>query len=162
MEQKIKELGTYCFEHDISLEDLKVIRKELQTKQLRKEFVNNEHIQNFLNLKDKCTITGNLKIDLYLNTLKKGNKHVTIHESEFLILQLLMANPHKTIKDEEILSLLKTYGYDIELKSLVVYVSRISHKIGKNTKQEKYIKRHWKQGYYWNAKVLIQGESDFS
>lgn len=61
MEQKIKELGTYCFEHDISLEDLKVIRKELQTKQLRKEFVNNEHIQNFLNLKDKCTITGNLK-----------------------------------------------------------------------------------------------------
>lgn len=159
MEQKIKELGTYCVEHDISLEDLKQIRKELQTEKLKSESLNNEHFQKFLDLKNKQIVSGNLKIDLFLNSVRKGNRLLSIHESELLILQLLMANSHKTIKDEEILRLLETYGYDIGLKSMIVYVSRISHKIGKTSKQESYIKRHWKHGYYWNVRVTIQEES---
>lgn len=35
MEQRIKELGAYCVEHDISLDDLKQIRKELRTEKLK-------------------------------------------------------------------------------------------------------------------------------
>ena len=159
MEQKIKESGTYCVEHDISLEDLKQIRKELQTEKLKSESLKNEHFQRFLDLKDKQIVSGNLTVDFFMSSVKKGNRLLLIHESELLILQLLMANPHKILKDKEILNVLEAYGYSIGLKSLIVYVSRISHKIGKTTKQESYIKRHWKQGYYWSVKVSVQEES---
>lgn len=151
MEEKIIELGTYCVEHDISLEDLKQIRKELQDEKLKSDALHNEHFQKFLDVKNKQLISGNLKIDFFQNQVKKGNKLISIHESELLILQMMMANSRKTIKDEEILELLKNYGYDIGFKSMIVYISRITHKIGGN-----YIKRHWKQGYYWNIKVTIQ------
>lgn len=159
MEQRIKELGAYCVEHDISLDDLKQIRKELRTEKLKNESLNNEHFKRFLSLKNKQIVSGNLTIDFFMSSVKKRSRLLSIHESELLILQLLMANPHKTLKDKEILNILEAYGYSIGLKSLIVYVSRISHKIGKTTKQESYIKRHWKQGYYWNAKVSVQEES---
>lgn len=104
MKQRIKELGAYCVEHDISLDDLKQIRKELRTEKLKNESLNNEHFKRFLSLKNKQIVSGNLTIDFFMSSVKKRSRLLSIHESELLILQLLMANPHKTLKDKEILN----------------------------------------------------------
>ena len=60
MKQRIKELGAYCVEHDISLDDLKQIRKELRTEKLKNESLNNEHFKRFLSLKNTLSSTKKL------------------------------------------------------------------------------------------------------
>ena len=79
-----------------------------------------------------------------------------MHEHELLILQLLMSNARETIKDEEILDLLEQHDHKIAKESMVVYMSRLSHRIGKTMQEEEYIKRHWKKGYYWNQKINVR------
>ena len=128
-EEKIVELGKYCLEHGIDLEDLK---------------------------KNKKVSSGEIRIDFEEQVMHKGKQILVMHEHELLILQLLMSNARETIKDEEILDLLEQHDHKITKESMVVYMSRLSHRIGKTMQEEEYIKRHWKKGYYWNQKINVR------
>ena len=67
MKQRIKELGAYCVEHDISLDDLKQIRKELRTEKLKNESLNNEHFKRFLSLKNKLPFIKSSAISIFFS-----------------------------------------------------------------------------------------------
>lgn len=146
-------LGKYCVDHNITKEDIQEISKEVSKRKIKKMEDADCHFQKFLQFEEAKIHTGDLKIDFHAGTLKKGNEVRNIHEQELLILQLLVSNPKETIRDEEILHVLKEYKYFVSHKSLVVYLSRLSHIVGKTPIEEDYIKRHWKKGYYWNYRI---------
>lgn len=148
-EEKIVELGKYCLEHGIDLEDLKKIFS-------KKETTDNIHYQRFHNLAHKKVSSGEIRIDFEEQVMHKGKQILVMHEHELLILQLLMSNVRETIKDKEILDLLEQHDHKITKESMVVYMFRLSHRIGKTMQEEEYIKRHWKKGYYWNQKINVR------
>lgn len=147
--EKIMELGKYCLEHGIDLEDLKKFDS-------KKDSMGNLHYLRFNNFVHKKVSSGDLRIDFEQQIMHKGKKILVMHEHELLILQLLISNARETIKDEEILDLLEQHDHKITKESMVVYMSRLSHRIGTTVQEEDYIKRHWKKGYYWNQKVNIR------
>ncbi|WP_317395696.1 winged helix-turn-helix domain-containing protein [Faecalicoccus pleomorphus] len=146
----MSEIDKFCKEKDITLEDLKLLSKELPKVRARHLDLKQKHLSNFKDSMTGIIKSGDILIDFSNEYLFKEKRRIMIHPYELLILRLLISNPHETIEDEEIMSLLQKYGHEVGYRSMVVYMSRLSKKVGLSPVGTKYVKRVWQEGYCWN------------
>lgn len=94
--------------------------------------------------------------DFIINTLGRkieiGDKEISLTGKEFDLFFVLVSNPGKVFKREELLELVWGYSYFGDLRTVDVHIRRIREKIERDSSETKYIKTKWGVGYYYNKK----------
>lgn len=96
--------------------------------------------------------------DFTINTLgrkvKRGEKDINLTGKEFDLFFVLISNPGKIFKREELLELVWGYSYFGDLRTVDVHIRRIREKIERDSSNAKYIMTKWGVGYYYNKKNI--------
>lgn len=94
--------------------------------------------------------------DFTINTLGRkvniGDRDINLTGKEFDLFFVLISNPGKVFKREELLELVWGYSYFGDLRTVDVHIRRIREKIEKDSSDAKYIMTKWGVGYYYNKK----------
>ena len=146
----MNELEQFIKQHELTLEDLKWIMNELPQWRFRQLDTKKKHIQSYKDNLRSVLKSGDIKIDFEKNYVFKRNQRILIHDHELYLLGLLVSNPYETIRDEELMDILKKQGHDVGYRSMVVYISRVSQAVGRTPLNSRYIKRVRNKGYCWN------------
>lgn len=111
---------------------------------LRRTNANNNTINNQVVKLDDFTInTLGRKISI-------GDRDVNLTGKEFDLFFVLISNPGKVFKREELLELVWGYSYFGDLRTVDVHIRRIREKIEQDSSDLKYIMTKWGVGYYYN------------
>lgn len=148
-------LGEFCLNNNTSMQDLEEIKRHKNNSALGERNLQNLHYDRFINNSKGYLRSEDILVDLESELVLKDENILLIHPHEFLILKFLMSNPKEIIEDYEIMRILETYGHIVTIRSMVVYMSRISKAIGETSDEDKYLKRKSKKGYYWTRRVEI-------
>jgi len=111
------------------------------------------------NFKSVNTNNQIIKIsDFTINTVGRKvtikDKDVNLTGKEFDLFYVLISNPGKVFKREELLELVWGYAYYGDLRTVDVHIRRIREKIEKDASDHKYIMTKWGVGYYFNNSNL--------
>ena len=111
------------------------------------------------NYKSVDTNSQIIKIsDFTINTVGRKvtvkDKNVNLTGKEFDLFYVLISNPGKVFKREELLELVWGYAYYGDLRTVDVHIRRISEKIERDSSDNKYIMTKWGVGYYFNNSNL--------
>lgn len=79
-------------------------------------------------------------------------KDINLTGKEFDLFFVLISNPGKIFKREELLEFVWGYSYFGDLRTVDVHIRRIRQKIEKDSSNAKYIMTKWGVGYYYNKK----------
>ncbi|MFK5948526.1 MAG: response regulator [Methylococcales bacterium] len=90
---------------------------------------------------------GNHTLDTESQTLKQGEKKISLTQSEYSLLKLFLDNPNKVLSRDTLLENLKGYECLPFDRSVDVRIARLRHKIEADTTDPKYIQTVWGQGY---------------
>ncbi|WMM23530.1 response regulator transcription factor [Tissierella sp. MB52-C2] len=89
-----------------------------------------------------------------INTLGRKvsikGENINLTGKEFDLFYVLISNPSKVFKREELLELVWGYAYYGDLRTVDVHIRRIREKIEKDSSDAKYIMTKWGVGYYFN------------
>jgi DNA-binding response OmpR family regulator len=89
-----------------------------------------------------------------INTLGRKvsikGENINLTGKEFDLFYVLISNPGKVFKREELLELVWGYAYYGDLRTVDVHIRRIREKIEKDSSDAKYIMTKWGVGYYFN------------
>lgn len=89
-----------------------------------------------------------------INTLGRkvniDDRDINLTGKEFDLLLVLISNPGKVFKREELLKLVWGYAYFGDLRTVDVHIRRIREKIEKDSSAAEYIMTKWGVGYYFN------------
>ena len=133
-------LGKYCVDNRISLDDLKrlvpVVKQEKE-----QEFKTS--LSQMDTLSQQKVKTGKIFVDC------QDDK-----KQEVLICEFAIANYPEILSVSQIRTMLKTFGFNVSTKSVIVYVSRINKKIPSSS-SGKYLKSIYKRGYVWNYPAFV-------
>ncbi|NLV89809.1 MAG: response regulator transcription factor [Tissierellia bacterium] len=92
--------------------------------------------------------------DFTINTVGRKvtikDKNVNLTGKEFDLFYVLISNPGKVFRREELLELVWGYAYYGDLRTVDVHIRRIREKIEKDSSDHKYIMTKWGVGYYFN------------
>ncbi len=92
--------------------------------------------------------------DFTINTVgRKVNikdRNINLTGKEFDLFFVLISNPGKVFKREELLELVWGYAYYGDLRTVDVHIRRIREKIEKDSSDAEYIMTKWGVGYYFN------------
>ncbi|MSU02888.1 response regulator transcription factor [Tissierella pigra] len=92
--------------------------------------------------------------DFTINTLGRKvsikNEDINLTGKEFDLFYVLISNPGKVFKREELLELVWGYAYYGDLRTVDVHIRRIREKIEKDSSDARYIMTKWGVGYYFN------------
>ncbi len=91
----------------------------------------------------------NLRLDLTANKFFKSETEIELTPTEFALLKVLMANPDRALKRDEMLDQVWGEDYFGDSKTLDVHIRRLREKIEDNPSQPEYIKTVWGYGYRW-------------
>ncbi|MFA5576541.1 MAG: response regulator transcription factor [Tissierellaceae bacterium] len=96
-----------------------------------------------------------LKIhDFTINTVGRkvtiNKKNINLTGKEFDLFYVLISNPGKVFKREELLELVWGYAYFGDLRTVDVHIRRIREKLEKDSLDNQYIMTKWGVGYYFN------------
>lgn len=108
-----------------------------------------------INYKNTRFTENVIKIDDFIiNTLGRKvtvkDKDINLTGKEFDLFFILISNPGKVFKREELLELVWGYSYFGDLRTVDVHIRRIREKIEKDSSNVKYIMTKWGVGYYFN------------
>lgn len=96
--------------------------------------------------------------DFTINTLGRkvniGDRDINLTGKEFDLFFVLISNPGRIFKREELLELVWGYSYFGDLRTVDVHIRRIREKIEKDSSDAKYIMTKWGVGYYYNKKSI--------
>ena len=96
--------------------------------------------------------------DFTINTVGRKvtvkDKNVNLTGKEFDLFYVLISNPGKVFKREELLELVWGYAYYGDLRTVDVHIRRIREKIERDSSDNKYIMTKWGVGYYFNNSNL--------
>lgn len=96
--------------------------------------------------------------DFTINTVGRKvtikDKNVNLTGKEFDLFYVLISNPGKVFRREELLELVWGYAYYGDLRTVDVHIRRIREKIEKDSSDHKYIMTKWGVGYYFNNSNL--------
>lgn len=111
------------------------------------------------NYKSVDTNSQIIKIsDFTINTVGRKvtvkDKNVNLTGKEFDLFYVLISNPGKVFKREELLELVWGYAYYGDLRTVDVHIRRIREKIERDSSDNKYIMTKWGVGYYFNNSNL--------
>lgn len=91
--------------------------------------------------------TGKLLIDKLRNAAYLNGQDIGLTNTEFEILSLLVRHAGETVSRETIAKTVKGIEWDAIDRSIDVLVSRVRHKLGEDSRQPKYLKTMWGDGY---------------
>lgn len=91
----------------------------------------------------------NLRLDLAANKFFKNNVETELTPTEFSLLKVLMENPGRALKRDEMLDAVWGEDYFGDTKTLDVHIRRLREKIEDNPSQPEFIKTVWGYGYRW-------------
>ena len=100
---------------------------------------------------DGLVVFGALKVDFSGRRVFIDNKEVSLTVKEFDLLELLMNNPGKVYRRDNLLDLVWGYSYIGDARTVDVHVRRIREKIEKEPANPEYIHTKWGVGYYFKA-----------
>lgn len=99
--------------------------------------------------KSKYLIYGDLKLDTQGRRLYIKEKEVNLTAKEFDLLELLVLNPNKVYKRDELLELVWGKDYPGDARTVDVHVRRLREKIEPNPSEPIYVHTKWGVGYYF-------------
>lgn len=95
--------------------------------------------------------------DFIINTVGRKvtikDKNINLTGKEFDLFYVLISNPGKVFKREELLELVWGYAYYGDLRTVDVHIRRIREKIETDSSDVEYILTKWGVGYYFNPKI---------
>jgi DNA-binding response OmpR family regulator len=97
----------------------------------------------------RTLVSGDMKIELESRRVFIGDKEVNLTAKEFDLLELLITNPNKVYKRDNLLNLVWGFDYPGDVRTVDVHVRRLREKIEKNPSDPKYIHTKWGVGYYF-------------
>lgn len=96
--------------------------------------------------------------DFTINTVGRKvtikDRNINLTGKEFDLFFVLISNPGKVFKREELLELVWGYAYYGDLRTVDVHIRRIREKIEKDSSDAQYIMTKWGVGYYFNNSNL--------
>ncbi|HAE91398.1 MAG TPA: DNA-binding response regulator [Tissierella sp.] len=96
--------------------------------------------------------------DFTINTVGRKviikDRNVNLTGKEFALFFILISNPNKVFRREELLELVWGYAYYGDLRTVDVHIRRIREKIEKDSSEAEYIMTKWGVGYYFNGSKL--------
>ncbi|WP_302955728.1 helix-turn-helix domain-containing protein [Faecalitalea cylindroides] len=145
-------LGKYCVDNRISLDDLKrlvpVVKQEKE-----QEFKTS--LSQMDTLSQQKVKTGKIFVDCQDHIIVNHIGQVLDDKKqEVLICEFAIANYPEILSVSQIRTMLKTFGFNVSTKSVIVYVSRINKKIPSSS-SGKYLKSIYKRGYVWNYPAFV-------
>ena len=93
--------------------------------------------------------SGEMRIDLDSRRVFIGEKEVNLTAKEFDLLELLITNPNKVYKRENLLNLVWGYDYPGDVRTVDVHVRRLREKVEVNPSEPRYIHTKWGVGYFF-------------
>lgn len=99
--------------------------------------------------KDRYLTYGELKLDTQGRRLYIREKEVNLTAKEFDLLELLVLNPNKVYKRDELLELVWGKDYPGDARTVDVHVRRLREKIEPNPSEPIYVHTKWGVGYYF-------------
>jgi len=99
--------------------------------------------------KEKQLIYGDLKLDTQGRRLYIKEREVNLTAKEFDLLELLVLNPNKVYKRDELLELVWGRDYPGDARTVDVHVRRLREKIEPNPSEPVYVHTKWGVGYYF-------------
>ena len=94
---------------------------------------------------------GELKVDCDSRRVFIHNEEVNLTAKEFDLLELLMFNPNKVYRRENLLNTVWGYDYPGDVRTVDVHIRRLREKIEKNPSEPKYIHTKWGVGYFFQS-----------
>lgn len=96
--------------------------------------------------------------DFTINTVGRKvtikDRNINLTGKEFDLFFVLISNPGKVFKREELLELVWGYAYYGDLRTVDVHIRRIREKIENDSSDAEYILTKWGVGYYFNHSKL--------
>jgi DNA-binding response OmpR family regulator len=105
--------------------------------------------RNHFDSGSKVLVSGNLKLDIDANKLYKNDVYIDLTPIEYSLLKMLMENPEKALKRDDLLD--SVWGEDFfgDTKTLDVHIRRLREKIEDNPSKPEHISTVWGSGYRW-------------
>ncbi|MBR7089749.1 MAG: response regulator transcription factor [Lachnospiraceae bacterium] len=105
--------------------------------------------------KGETLSAGGLTLDLENRRTFKGNEEIPLTSKEFEIIRILMENPGKVYKREDLLRAVWGGDYPGDERTVDVHVRRLREKIESDAGNPMYVHTRWGIGYYFS--VTAQG-----
>ncbi len=97
----------------------------------------------------RTLVSGDLRIELESRRVFIEDKEINLTAKEFDLLELLITNPNKVYKRDNLLNLVWGFDYPGDVRTVDVHVRRLREKIEKNPSDPRYIHTKWGVGYYF-------------
>ena len=94
---------------------------------------------------------GNISIDTQRRVAKNNGKPVDLTAKEFDIIELLIKNPNHVYSRENLLSIIWSYDYHGDIRTVDVHVRRLREKLERDPASPEHIMTKWGVGYYFKA-----------
>ncbi len=94
---------------------------------------------------------GHISIDPQRRTAKSDGKPVDLTAKEFDIIELLMKNPNHVYSRENLLSIIWSYDYHGDIRTVDVHVRRLREKLERDPASPERIMTKWGVGYYFKG-----------
>jgi len=100
-------------------------------------------------VQDNIIIAKSLTIDKEKRTVTSNGKSIELTAKEFDILLLLITNPGKVYRREDLLELIWR-GYNGDIRTVDVHIRRLRQKIEGDQNEPEYVYTKWGVGYYFS------------
>lgn len=105
-------------------------------------------------LNNQVVKIGDFKINILGRKINTKDREINLTGKEFDLFYVLISNPGKVFRREDLLKLVWGYAYYGDLRTVDVHVRRIREKVEKDSSDAQYILTKWGVGYYYNDSNL--------
>ena len=99
----------------------------------------------------KTVEINGLKVDCESRRVYVNGKEINLTAKEFDVLELLVFNPNKVYRRENLLNIVWGYEYPGDVRTVDVHIRRLREKIEEKPSDPKYIHTKWGVGYYFQG-----------
>lgn len=104
-------------------------------------------------LNNEIVKIGEFEINTLGRKINIKDREINLTGKEFDLFYVLISNPGKVLKREELLELVWGYAYYGDLRTVDVHIRRIRQKVERDSSNVKYILTKWGVGYYFNGNL---------
>ena len=101
------------------------------------------------NIEQKEIVSGAMRLDSEGRRCYIAGKEIGLTAKEFEVLELLILNPNKVYRRDELLKLVWGADYPGDVRTVDVHIRRLREKIEENPSEPKYVHTKWGVGYYF-------------
>ena len=105
-------------------------------------------------LNNEVVKIGEFEINTLGRKINIKDREINLTGKEFDLFYVLVSNPGRVFKREELLELVWGYAYYGDLRTVDVHIRRIREKVEKDSSNVQYILTKWGVGYYFNENLL--------